>query len=110
MNDSDAEVRDWATFGLGVLGDQDSSEIREALFRALDDADEDVREEALVALAKRHDTRAVAPLLSSLQEPKVSSRVIEAAHTLLGLSVEEKEWTPQEYARVLRDRFAPTTM
>jgi HEAT repeat protein len=110
MQDREAEVRDWATFGVGVLGDQDSSEIRDALVRSSGDADEDVREEALVALAKRHDARAVAPLLSALQEPRVTDRVIEAAYTLLGLAEDEKAWSPRDYANALKERFAPTAM
>jgi hypothetical protein len=42
--DPDADVRDWAVFGLGVLGDTDSPEIREALLRCLNDTNEDVSE------------------------------------------------------------------
>jgi HEAT repeat protein len=53
--DSEPHVRDWAVFGLGVLGDADSPEIRETLFRCLNDVDEDVREEAGVGLGKRQD-------------------------------------------------------
>jgi HEAT repeat protein len=48
-SDANADVRDWAVFGLGVQGDADSPEIREALLQCLDDPDEDVREEAAVA-------------------------------------------------------------
>ena len=55
--DTDEDVRDWATFGLGVLGNTDSDEIREALVRRLNDSDEDVREEAMVGLGKRNDQR-----------------------------------------------------
>lgn len=106
MGDSDEEVRDWATFGLGVLGDQDSSQIRDALVHALGDSNEDVREEALVALAKRNDMAALRPLLMALQEPKVTSRITEAAYTLLGLADEEKDWSPQQYANALKERFA----
>jgi HEAT repeat protein len=50
--DEDEEVRDWATFGLGVLGDIDTVEIREALAARLSDANDDAREEAVVGLAK----------------------------------------------------------
>lgn len=46
--DTDEDVRDWATFGLGVLGNIDSDEIREALVRRLTDSVEDVREEAML--------------------------------------------------------------
>ena len=105
MRDSDEDVRDWATFGLGVLGEQDSSAIRDALVSALADADADVSEEALVGLAKRRDTRVLQKLLAELQEPTVTSRVIEAAYTLLGLPDEEKDWSPQDYASALKERF-----
>lgn len=39
-SDPDAEVRDWAVFGMGVQGDADSREIRETLLRCLEDEDE----------------------------------------------------------------------
>jgi hypothetical protein len=56
-SDPDADVRDWAVFGLGVQGDTDSPEIRDALLRCLDDASVDVREEAAIGLGKRRDER-----------------------------------------------------
>ena len=71
---SDEDVRDWATFGVGVLGDSDSSTVRDALVRAVNDLNENVREEALVALAKRQDSRALAPLLMALKQPAVTDR------------------------------------
>lgn len=108
MADNDEDVRDWATFGLGVLGDTDSAAIREALGRALDDPSEDVREEALVGLSKRQDKRALGPLLVALQGPDVSLRVIEAAYTLLGLESDLKDWNPQDYADALNQRFSPS--
>ena len=85
MKDSDSDVRDWATFGLGVLGDRDSSEIREALLQNLMDADEDVREEAMVGLAKRKDLRALTAVRNTLQETYESPRAMEAACYLLEL-------------------------
>lgn len=59
--DPAADVRDWAVFGLGVQGDADWPEVREALLRCLIDADEDVREEAAVGLGKRRDQRTTEP-------------------------------------------------
>ncbi|MBC7965996.1 MAG: HEAT repeat domain-containing protein, partial [Fuerstia sp.] len=63
-SDADADVRDWAVFGLGVLGNADSPEIRDALLRCLDDTNEDVREEAAVGLGKRRDQRLIPKLLA----------------------------------------------
>ena len=105
MEDADADVRDWATFGLGVLGDQDSPEIRQALSRRVNDEDLDAREEALVSLAKRHDTRILPQLIHELEQQSISSRVVEAAHTILGFDKDQEEWSGQDYARSLRGRF-----
>jgi HEAT repeat protein len=105
MEDDDEDVRDWATFGVGVLGDSDSPQIREAMFHALNDSNEDVREEALVGLAKRHEMRALAFLLQLLDAGHVSMRVIEAAYTLLGFESTQKDWVTQDYADALRQRF-----
>lgn len=106
MGDADADVRDWATFGLGVLGDQDSPEIRQALSRRVNDEDVDTREEALVGLAKRHDTRILPQLIHELEQPSMSCRVVEAAHTILGFDRDQEEWSGQDYARSLRERFS----
>ncbi len=84
MRDANADVRDWATFGLGVLGDCDSPEIRDALTCRLADQNEDVREEAMVGLAKRKDERVLPNLLEALQQPSVTVRVTESAHLMLG--------------------------
>jgi len=106
MEDTDADVRDWATFGLGVLGDHDSQETRDALFHRLNDEDVATREEALVGLAKRHDTRILPQLIHELQQPSISYRVAEAAYTILGFDKDQEEWSGQEYARLLRQRFS----
>ncbi len=108
MRDSDEDVRDWATFAVGVLSEQDSPEIRDALVAALADGDQDVREEALVGLANRHDARALRTLLAELQQPSVTSRAIEAAYTMLGLPDEPKDWWPQDYVSALKEQFRPT--
>jgi HEAT repeat protein len=105
MRDADEDVRDWATFGVGVLGNSDSTEIREALFVALADADEDVSEEALVGLAKRKDRRIVPMLLAELEKQEVGVRVIEAAYLMLDMQREHEGWNAPDYAGALRDRF-----
>lgn len=79
MTDEDASVRDWATFGLGVLGEVDSPEIRDALFLRTTDPDPDTREEAICGLAKRHDQRVIPILEQLLNQPEISHRIDEAA-------------------------------
>ena len=78
MEDADADVRDWATFGIGVLGDQDSPEIRQALSRRVNDDDVNTREEALVGLAKRRDTSILPQLIRALEQRNISVPVVEA--------------------------------
>ena len=105
MRDEDQEVRDWATFGLGVQGDQDSEEIREALVCRLDDSCQEAREEAIAGLAKRHDPRALPHLLAALDDEWTSVPIIDAACEFLGLEKEEKTWTTEDYADALRKRY-----
>ncbi len=65
-SDEETEVRDWATFALGMLASQDTSELREALAERLADPDPETRLEAVHGLAVRGDTRAVEPALELL--------------------------------------------
>jgi hypothetical protein len=104
-SDPDAEVRDWAVFGLGVQGDADSPEIRDSLLRCLDDASVDVREEAAIGLGKRQDQRLVPRLRVMLDEPAFKVRVAEAAAALLGMDTDPPEWTAADYRAALKDRF-----
>jgi HEAT repeat protein len=104
-SDTSAEIRDWAVFGLGVQGDADSPEIRQALLRCLDDMDEDVREEAAVGLGKRRDQRLIPTLLAMLDHPGVKIRVAEAAVALLALDKDPPEWTAADYRAALLSKF-----
>jgi methionyl-tRNA formyltransferase len=64
--DERSEVRDWATFALGMLASQDTVELREALAARLGDPDPETRLEAVHGLALRGDLRAVEPALELL--------------------------------------------
>jgi methionyl-tRNA formyltransferase len=64
--DEHSEVRDWATFALGMLASQDTEQLREALAARLGDPDPETRLEAVHGLALRGDLRAVEPALELL--------------------------------------------
>jgi HEAT repeat protein len=78
----DREVRSWAVFGLGSMTRADTLELREALFNALDDDDLEVRGEALVGLACRHDSRTREALLAEWEKDVISALSLEAAQEL----------------------------
>ena len=103
--DPDSDVRDWAIFGLGVQGDADSPQIREALMQGISDLDEDVREEATVGLGKRQDLRLLPTLRSMLDAPELKVRVAEAASALLGLPEDPNEWAAEDYKKALDEKF-----
>lgn len=65
-SDEDREVRNWATFGLGSMIDTDTLAIRKALSARLQEADDEIRGEALVGLARRGDIRSASALLNEL--------------------------------------------
>jgi HEAT repeat protein len=106
MHDADEDVRDWATFGLGVLGDADSSEIRDALCKRIRDPNRDVREEAILALSKRKELRAIPALLAELNHPDMSDRLKNAAESYLDDSEHRIGWSPNDYAEALRKQFS----
>jgi HEAT repeat protein len=77
--DPDADVRNWATFGLGSQIDSDTPAIRASLVARLTDEDADTRGEALVGLARRQDQRMIEPLLKDLEDGYAGSLLVEAA-------------------------------
>jgi HEAT repeat protein len=105
--DGDADVRDWACFGLGQLGVA-SPEVREALAARLDDEDEDTRCEALVALAATGDPRAYGKIAERLDDGDPTTLEIEAAaefadpRLLPALRRLAEEWRQDEDFEVFR--------
>ena len=77
--DADSDVRNWATFALGTLCESDSEAIRDALAARLAEADSEIRCEAILGLARRHDERAHAAIAAELARDEVLVLAIEAA-------------------------------
>lgn len=66
--DGDADVRNWATFGLGRQLATDGQDVRDALWARVADESRDVREEAIAGLARRRDTRSLALVAQLLRD------------------------------------------
>ncbi len=77
MRDDDVDVRDLATFALARLMEVDSSSIRDAFVQRLHDQDSETRLEAICGLARRHDVRALQPLLEVIESGNVYFTVFE---------------------------------
>ncbi len=93
MRDRDAEVRNWATFGLGQQSEADSDQIREALVAGLADDVSDVRNEAIIGLGRRRDRRALGFLKAMLHDDPEDVFAREAAAMLLGLESNDDKST-----------------
>jgi hypothetical protein len=82
--DENSDVRDWACFGLGQV-DAASPAARDALAARLTDPDDGTRCEALLALAKAGDSRAVEVLQERLDcgpDDRLDEREVQAAAEL----------------------------
>lgn len=80
--DSETEVRNWATFGLGSLSECDAPEVRAALWARLNDNDGETRGEALRGLARRKAAGVAEAIEAELRGPDPHGYAIEAAEEL----------------------------
>ena len=80
--DTDPDVRNWATFALGSQLESDSHSLRKALRDRLADSDPEVRGEALVGLARRHDSSVATEVMRELESDSYGGWAIEAAGLL----------------------------
>ncbi|MCX4985856.1 HEAT repeat domain-containing protein [Streptomyces sp. NBC_00572] len=81
-SDDEACVREQATFALGQLAEVDGPEIRAALWRRVEDEDQETREEGVRGLAVRRDPGAVPLLAALLDEPTAYVQTFNAAAVL----------------------------
>ncbi len=80
--DPDAEVRNWAVFGLASGISCDGLRVRSALHALLRDADDDTSAEAMVGLARRHDPSVVPVVAAALDAAEVGRLAVESAKLL----------------------------
>ena len=107
MNDPDKDVRNWAIFGVGTQGNADSDELRNILATHLTDSYFDARLEAIEALAKRHDLRALKPLLRHFELYGDILSLCDAAHSFLSMEQSPNpHWTAKQYLATLRETFS----
>jgi hypothetical protein len=84
--DQNDDIRDWATFALASLTDDDGEAIRDALLARTEDPRYEARVEAIVGLVKRRDTR-VRPLLDRELQDADHSEILDAAVDFLDRGV-----------------------
>jgi hypothetical protein len=81
-NDHIDEVRNWATYGLGLIIRRDNAKIRDALWARVDDENPDTRRAAVAGLARRRDQGIIPVVLAALQGDEVARLDLEAASYL----------------------------
>jgi HEAT repeat protein len=80
--DSDYDVRNWATFGLGSLCNMDTEELRKALIERLSEEDHEIRGEALIGLARLKDQNVKEAIMTELMGEFHGGWVLEAAELM----------------------------
>lgn len=84
-NDPDGEVRNWAIFSLGAAVEEGAAvdQAKEAFASRLEDPHEEARAEAVLALARCHDSRAIEPALAGLTNHSPWLHYKEAVEALI---------------------------
>ncbi|MGW1447123.1 HEAT repeat domain-containing protein [Micromonospora sp. NPDC002411] len=77
--DSDPQVREWATFGLGFVSTADGGAVRQALWDRTQDTRPAVRAEGARGLARRRDPRALPLVRDLLAQDEVHTLTFRAA-------------------------------
>ena len=82
-------VRDWATFGLGSIIENNNKKLRAALWARVDDKHEDTKYEAIVGLAIRKDERVKEIIKRELVNGSYGTLLLEAI-----IEVADQEFLP----------------
>jgi len=87
-----SHIRDWATFGIGSQIEDDTIEIRDALWKRINDKHQDTKLEAITGLAKRKDIRIKEIIKRELSDGEYGTLLFEAI-----LDLNDKDFLPLLY-------------
>ena len=87
-----SHIRDWATLGIGSQIEDDSVEIRNALWKRINDKHQDTKLEAIAGLAKRKDIRIKEIIKRELLDGEYGTLLFEAI-----LDLNDKDFLPLLY-------------
>ena len=90
--DKSSYIRDWATFGIGSQTKKDTIEIRNALWKRINDKHQDTKLEAIAGLAKRKDIRIKEIIKRELLSGEYGTLLLEAI-----LDLKDKDFLPLLY-------------
>lgn len=76
--DKSSYIRNWATFGIGTQVAKDNKNIREALWKRVNDKHQETKLEAIVGLAKRKDNRVGEAIKRELIDGEFGTLLFEA--------------------------------
>ena len=99
-NDRDSDTRNWATFGIGTQLDNDSEEIRIALWNRVSDKDQITRFEAISGLTKRKDKKIKDVLKTELENiDENGSLILESIEVL-----NDKDFIPLLEKKIIENK------
>lgn len=95
-----SHIRNWATFGLGSQIERDNKEIREALWKRVNDKHQETKLEAIVGLAKRKDKRVNDIIRREIIGGEYGTLLFEAI-----IETQDKEFLPllKQNLRIIKD-------
>lgn len=77
-----SDIRNWSTFGIGTQVEIDNEEIRDALWKRVNDSNFETKSEAIYGLAKRKDNRVKNIIMSELKSDNYGTLILEATALL----------------------------
>jgi HEAT repeat protein len=112
--DKNADIRNWATFGLGTQIEIDNSQIRNALWERVNDTDASTREEAIFGLAKRKEVKIKEILIKELKKiDEFGSLILEAIEEFKDkdfIKLIEKQISENEKTKTVNEEWLTNTL